>query len=130
MEGGPEMANEVMRVLSFTVDAQDDADGVIEFEALEDMTVVGVSLCAEGFTGTPTGFDVDLQDDGTDAITAVAASTAGTPGTWKTAHVGGTEAPVRIAAGSAVEVDVNLSGGSSPTADFTLLIYYLAGSQG
>ena len=124
------MANEVMRVLSFTVDSQDAAEGVIEFESLEEMTIVGVSLCAEAFTGSPTGFDVDIQDDGTDAITGVAANTAGTPGTWKTAHMGGAQTPVSIAAGSSVEVDVNLTGGSSPTADFTLLIYYLAGAQG
>jgi len=119
-----------MRVLTFTVEAQADADGVIEFEALEHMTIVGVSVCAEAFTGSPTAFDIDIQDDGTDVITAVTASTAGTPGTWKTPHMGGTQSLVAIAAGSSVEVDVNLTGGSSPTADFTLLIYYLAGDQG
>jgi hypothetical protein len=124
------VANEVMRVLSFTIEGQDDADGVIEFEALEAMTIVGVSLCAEAFTGSPTGFDIDIQDDGSDVISTVAAATAGTPGTWKTPHMGGTQTPVTIAAGSSVEVDVNLTDGSTPTADFTLLIYYLAGAQG
>jgi hypothetical protein len=123
------MANEVMRVLSFTLEAQDAADSAIGFQALEAMTIVGVSLCAEAFTGTPTGFDVDIQDDGTDVITAVAAHTALTPGMWQSTHMGGTNSPVYIAAGSEVEVDVNLTGGASPTADFTLLIYYLAGSQ-
>jgi hypothetical protein len=124
------MANEVMRVLSFSLEAQDDADGVIEFEALEDMTIVGVSLCAEAFTGTPTGFNIDIQDDGSDVIAAVAANTAGTPGTWKAVHMGGTNSAAHIAAGSSVEVDVNFSGGTTPDADFTLLIYYLAGKQG
>jgi len=124
------VANEVMRVLSFTVEAQDDADVVIEFEALEAMTIVGVSLCAEAFTGSPTGFNVDIQDDGTDVVTAVAANTAGTPGTWKSVHMGGSNAPVHVSAGSSVEVDVNLSGGTSPTADFTLVIWYLGGAQG
>lgn len=123
------MANEVMRVLSFTIEGQDAADSVIGFSALEGMTIVGVSLCAEAFTGTPTGFDIDIQDDGTDVITAVAADTAQTPGTWQSTHMGGTNDPVAIAAGSEVEIDVNFTGGSSPTADFTLLIYYLAGSQ-
>lgn len=123
------MANEVMRVLSFTVEEQDDGDSIIGFEALEAMTIVGVSLCAEAFTGTPTGFNIDIQDDAADVITAVAADTAQTPGTWLSVHMGGTEDPVYIAAGSEVEVDVNLAGGTSPTADFTLLIYYLAGSQ-
>lgn len=124
------MANEVMRVLSFAAEAQDAANGVFEFEALEDMTIVGASLCAEAFTGTPSGFNADIQDDGSDVITGIAANTAGTPGTWKTPQMGGTETPVHVAAGSSVEVDVNLTGGSSPTADFTLLIYYLAGAQG
>jgi len=123
------VANEVMRVLSFTIEAQDDADGVIEFEALEAMTIVGVSLCAEAFTGSPTGFNVDIQDDGTDVVTAVAANTAGTPGTWKSVHMGGSNAPVHVSAGSSVEVDVNLSGGTSPAADFTLVIWYLGGVQ-
>ena len=123
------MANEVMRVLSFSLEAQDDADSVICFQTLEAMTIVGVSLEAEVFTGTPTGFNVDVQDDEEDVITAVAADTALTPGTWLTPHFGGVEIPVHIAAGSEVEVDVNLVGGTSPTADFTLLIYYLAGVQ-
>jgi hypothetical protein len=121
------MGNEVMRVLTFSVEGQADADSVICFQTLEQMTIVGVSLEAEAFTGTPTTFDIDIQDDGTDVITAVAASTALTPGTWKSTHFGGTNAPVTIAKDSEVEVDVNFSGGSSPTADFTLLIYYLSG---
>ena len=108
----------------FTIEAQDDADGVIEFDVPVGMTILGVSLCAEAFTGTPTAFTIDIQDDGTDtAISALAASTAGTPGTWYTPALGGTNAPVHIAAGSDVEVDVNLAGGSSPTADFTLVLY-------
>lgn len=124
------MSNPVMRVVSFYLTLQDDADGVIEFEALEDMTIVGASLCAEAFVGSPTGFNVDIQDDGTDVITALTADTAGTPGTWKTPHMGGTEEIVHIVAGSSVEVDVNLAEGSTPTADFTLVIYYLGGAQG
>jgi len=124
------MANEVMRVISFHHEAIADTDSVIDFSALEAMTIVCVSLCASVFTGTPTGFDIDIQDDGTDVITAIAANTALTPGTWKTAHMGGTETPVTIAAGSEVEIDVNLTGGSSPTAKFDVVIWYLAGAQG
>ena len=124
------MANEVMRVLNFHVSPLADADSVIDFEALEDMTIVGVSLCATVFTGTPTGFTVDIQDDGTDVIAAITANTALTPGTWKAVHMGGTNTAVHIAAGSEVEVDLNLTGGSSPTAEFDLVIYYLGGAQG
>ena len=124
------MANEVMRVLCFEKAPLVDTDSVIAFQALEAMTIVGVSLEATVFTGTPTGFTVDIQDDGTDVIAAITANTALTPGVWQSVHMGGTNAPVHIAAGSEVEVDLNLTGGSSPTAAFTLLIYYLAGAQG
>jgi hypothetical protein len=124
------MANEVMRVISFHVAPLADADSVVDFSALEGMTVVGVSLCATVFTGSPTGFNIDIQDDGTDVITAIAANTALTPGTWKTPHLGGTETPVTIAGGSEVEIDLNLTGGSTPTAEFDVVIWYLAGAQG
>jgi len=124
------MANEVMRVISFSKSPLIDTDGVIDFQALEDMTIVGVSLCATVFTGTPTGFTVDIQDDGADVIAAITANTALTPGVWQSVHMGGTEDAVHIAAGSEVEVDMNLTGGSAPTAEFTLVIWYLGGAQG
>ena len=38
------MSNEVMRVLSFQHSPIVDTDSVIAFEALEDMTIVGVSF--------------------------------------------------------------------------------------
>jgi hypothetical protein len=123
------MANEVMRVLPFHVAPLAAADSVINFKALEAMTIVGVSLCATVFTGTPTGFTVDIQDDASDVIAAITANTALTPGTWLTPHMGGTQTPVTIAAGSVVEVDLNLTGGSTPTAEFDVVIYYLAGAQ-
>ncbi len=112
-----------LSMLTFTNEAQGDADGVHEFYAVIGLTILGASLCAEAFTGTPTAFTVDIQDDGTDVITALAASTAGTPGTWLTPCFGGSETPQHIAAGSSVEVDVNLTAGSTPTADYTLALF-------
>ena len=109
--------------LVFTAEAQADADGVHEFDVPVGMTILGVSLCAEAFANSPTGFNIDIQDDGTDVITAVAANTAGTPGTWYAPAFGGTETPVQVAAGSDVEIDINLVGGSSPTADYTIVLY-------
>lgn len=50
---------------------------------------------------------VDLNDDGTGVITAVDASDADAPGTWKSTHVGGTNAPVNIAANSVCSLDAN-----------------------
>ena len=121
--------SEVMRTISFHVSPIVATDSVVDFQALEDMTIVGVSLCAEVFTGTPTGCTIDIQDDGTDVIAAITANTALTPGVWQSVHMGGTNAPVHIVAGSEVEIDLNLTGGSTPTASFSVVIWYLGGAQ-
>ena len=117
-----------MMVFTFTGQAQQAANGVQLWQVPVGMTIVGVTLCAEAFTGTPTGFNVDIQAGGTDVITAVAANTAGTVGTWGSTHVGGTNAPVAVAAKTALEVDVNFTAGSTPKADYTLVIYALPGT--
>ena len=122
--------SEVMRTIGFHVAAIVATDSVIDFVALEDMTVVGVSFCAEAFTGAPTGCTLDIQDDGADVIAAITADTALTPGSWKSVHMGGTEDPVHIVAGSEVEIDLNLAAGSTPTAAFSVVIWYLGGAQG
>ena len=122
--------SEVMRTLGFHVSPIAATDSVVDFQALEDMTIVGVSFCAEALTGTPTATTIDIQDDGTDVIAAITASTALTPGSWKSVHMGGTNAPVHIVAGSEVEVDLNLTAGSTPTAAFSVVIWYLGGAQG
>jgi hypothetical protein len=96
-----------------------------KFIAQQGLTIVGLSLCAASFTGSPTAFTVDLNDDGVAAITALAANTAGTAGEWKSTAVGGANEPLAVAAGSVVSVDINFSGGTTPTADFTLAIWYL-----
>jgi len=124
------MASEVMRTIDFHVNALASSDSAIDFLALEEMTIVGVSVCATVFTGTPTGFHVDIQDDTVDAIAAITANTALTPGTWKSVHMGGTNAAVVIAAGSEVEIDWHPTGGTAPTAAGDVVIWYLAGDQG
>jgi len=114
-------------VFTFTAEAQADADGVHQFKTPNALTVVGVDVVAEAFTGTPTGFTVDIQDDGTDVITAVSAPTAKTVGTWRSTHFRGSNDPVTIAAGSTVDIDINLAGGTSPKADYTITLYGLMG---
>jgi hypothetical protein len=113
---------------NFSAQAQVTANGVHLVKVPFGITLVGVTVCAEAFTGSPTGFNIDIQDDTVDVITAVAANSAGTPGEWKSTHLGGSNAPVAVAAGSVVEVDVNLTAGSSPTADYDVTIYALAGT--
>jgi hypothetical protein len=106
--------------IAFYLQGQADADGVIEFDMPIGCTLIGASLCVEAYTGSGSTCNVDVQDDGTDVITALTANTAGTPGTWLTPALGGTETPVHIAAGSDIEIDVNLN---SDTADLTIVLY-------
>ncbi len=96
-----------------------------KFTALQGFTVVGMSLCPFVFSGAPAGFNVDLNDDGVGVITALAANTAGVVGEWKSTAVGGSADPVTIARGSVVSVDLNFAGGTTPTADYTLVLYCL-----
>ncbi len=67
-----------------------------------------------------TGATIDIQDDGTDIVTAVDASDHDVPGEWISIHAGGTQTPVAIAAGSEIEVDVN-AGAVANRFDVTLL---------
>ena len=113
---------------NFSAQAQATGNGVHLLKVPFGMTIVAVALCAEAFTGSPTGFNIDIQDDTVDVITAIAANSAGTPGEWKSTHFGGGNAPVAVAAGSVVEVDVNLTGGTTPTADYDVTIFALSGT--
>jgi hypothetical protein len=69
-----------------------------------DLTVIFV--CA-----TPSvddaGLTLDINDDGTGVIAALSCADADAPGTWKSKHMGGTNDPVTIAAGSKVSLDAN-----------------------
>jgi len=69
-----------------------------------DLMIIGLS--ASPHTDDP-GLTVDINDDGSGAITALACATAATPGTWVSTHLGGTNAPVRVAADSVVSLDAN-----------------------
>lgn len=69
-----------------------------------DLTIVYVTASPSVDDG---GLTVDINDDGTGVITAVDASDLDVPGTWKSTHMGGTNAPVTIAAGSKVSLDAN-----------------------
>ena len=109
-----------LKPMVFTAEAQASGAGVHEFYAVIGMTILGASGCVEAYAASGTTFNFDVQDDGTDIITAVTANTAGTPGTWLTPALGGTETPVHIAAGSSVEIDINLDTG---TADYTIVLF-------
>jgi hypothetical protein len=48
------------------------------------------------------GATLDIEDDGTAIVDDLSVADADVPGEWKSTHVGGTNAPVRIAAGSKI----------------------------
>lgn len=79
-------------------------------------------------TGSPntddTGATIDLNDDGTGVIEGLDVSDTDVPGTWKSTHVGGTNAPVRVAANSKMSLDANSA--ASGTA-FHVEYHYLVG---
>lgn len=87
------------------------------------ITIIGVSVSPQV---DDAGATLDIDDDGTNVISAVDASDQNVPGTWNTAGFGGTNTPVHIAAGSNVSFDIN--SGAAGTA-FFVDMWYLAGSN-
>jgi hypothetical protein len=51
-----------------------DADGVHQFKLPFGFTIVHVSACVEAYASSGSTFNLDIQDDGTDVITAVTAN--------------------------------------------------------
>lgn len=74
------------------------------FTAPCDLTVVFMT-CSPSVDDA--GLTIDVNDDGSGVIAAVDCADQNVPGTWKSTHVGGSETPVRIAAGSLVSFDAN-----------------------
>ena len=100
--------NDRMIVLNYTVTDPDEAaaSGAL---ALYDyipfqLTIIAVSVAPLEDDAAAT---LDINDEGTGVIAAIDASDHDAPGTWKSTHIGGTETPVTIAAGSELSLDIN-----------------------
>lgn len=113
--------------VTFGAQAQAAGAGVHRFTAPVGLTLVNVSFGVEAITGSPTNVNLDVQDDTTDVITGITRTAAGVEA-WTSTHFGGEEDPIAIAAGSVVEIDVNFVSGSSPTADYDVVLTFLAGT--
>jgi hypothetical protein len=118
--------NERLNMISFTLVDPTEGNAISTlqyyFDALYDMTIIGISVAPEK---DDAGATLDVDDDGSNVITAVDASDANVPGTWKSVHMGGTNAPVFVAAGSLVSFDIN--SGAVATA-FHVVMYALLGA--
>lgn len=53
------------------------------------------------------GATMDINDDGAAIVTALTAADKDVPGEWISTHVGGTQTPVRVEAGSELTLDFN-----------------------
>jgi hypothetical protein len=95
-------------VLGFTLVNPADASALGDNDFYQnvpcDMTIIYV--CAASDTDDA-DLTVDINDDGTGAIEAISCADKEDPGEWKSTHVGGTNDPVRVAAGSELSFDVN-----------------------
>ncbi len=69
-----------------------------------DLTIVAVSASPSVDDADLT---IDINDDGTAAISAVSAADKDVPGTWLTPQTGGTNTPVFVAGGSKLSLDAN-----------------------
>lgn len=72
-----------------------------------------------------TGATVDLNDDAASVVAGVDASDKDVPGEWISTHVGGTETPVQIAAGSVCDLDFNNAANAN---SFNVVMQFLQGS--
>lgn len=93
--------------INLPLTTQADADSVAGHYVQKGFTLraIGVYANVTGITGSPTAATVDVQDDGTDVVTAQDISSNG---------ITTLSAAVHFAAGSLIELDVNFTGGSSP----------------
>lgn len=89
-----------------------------------DLTIIYVTASPEA---DQTDQTIDINDDGSGVITAVACADQDVPGTWKSKHMGGTNAPVVVAAGSKLSLDVNTN--TSTDARVHVQIWALTGEK-
>ena len=108
---------------------QADADAVRTIQFPFGVMITAVSVQPDAFTGTPTGFTVDLTVDGdaTD-VAALAADTAGTVVHWLSKHYQGDDEVIRVAKNTDVTLDVNLAEGTDPTVDGIVTLWFIQGT--
>lgn len=112
---------------TFSDQAQAAETAVHSVMPLVGLTLVGVDLTVNAFTGTPTNMIATIKQ-GSTTLATLTATTAGTSVTWKSAHVGGANAAVACAAGTKVQIDISFTGGTSPTADYDVTLWCLPAS--
>jgi hypothetical protein len=102
------MSNERLVTLSVTLVNPTEGAGLGDLECYIPIpfncTLVHVTASARE---DDSGFTLDVHDDGSAIVTALSAADADVPGEWASTHTGGSNTPVRIAAGSEISFDAN-----------------------
>ncbi|MFO7634747.1 MAG: hypothetical protein R6W76_19510 [Caldilinea sp.] len=114
--------------LNFTAQAQAAGAALHKITAPFGFMITAVSLTPIAFTGTPTGFSIDVNVGATAALAALAADVAGTPVNWKSRHHQGDDEVIRVAKDATVTIDVNLTGGVTPTVTYDLILWIVQGT--
>ena len=123
------MSDRLMNV-GFSSQAQAAGTAVHRFKAPVGMTLVGVSVGLEALTGTPTNVNFAVKNGAT-TLVAAASLTLTAAGVVEALapHLGGSLANGDVAKGDTVTVDVAFTAGTTPTADYDLQLWFLAGTK-
>lgn len=118
--------NEKIVTYNLSVFDPDDNTGSVGASACMVMVPFGATLIYASVSPHEDDADatMDIQDDGTDIVTAIDASDHDVPGEWISVHAGGTQTPVAIAAGSEIELDFN---SAAATTRFDVTLAFLQG---
>ena len=90
------------------------------FVAMTNMRIIGISAAPFKDDAAAT---LDVDDDGSNVIAALACAVAAVPGTWKSTFIGGAETPIVIAKDSKVSFDIN--SGAAATSFYVHLWYII-----
>ena len=118
--------NEKLIVYTFSLSDPDSSAGLTTGACYFMMPIAAtlVYACISPFEDD-TGATMSIKDDGTDIVTGVDAADHDVPGEWSSTHTGGTNAPVHIAAGSEMSIDI-LAGAVANR--FDVALYFLTGT--
>lgn len=111
------MNERLIPIASFYLDGASDADGVCGVYVPQDVRITHVSSFVT-ITGGPSAATIDIQDDTVD--TAILAQSIATNGLHNVTDV-------EVASGSVLELDLNLTGGTSPTATGEVVLWGYVG---
>ncbi len=118
------------RLIAYTFNLVDPVEGNA-LGALETYFTLPFGATLVYASGAPSANDagctMDLMDDGVAAgPTALACAVAATPGEWISTHCGGSSAPVAIAAGSVMSIDINAA---AVGVTFAIVLLFLVGES-